>query len=108
KDQHMAYAKLRAIENRRWVARSANTGISGFINQKGDIVQHTEWWVPTALSQEINLNDEKTFYTKNGDLIVYFGLFGSLLSFLLVIISKYKRQFGNFFAMPSFAEWTYN
>ena len=91
KDQHMAYAKLRAIENRRWVARSANTGISGFINQKGDIVQHTEWWVPTALSQEINLNDEKTFYTKNGDLIVYFGLFGSLLSFLLLIISKYKK-----------------
>src|SRR5690606_35475140 len=30
KDQHMAYAKLRAIETRRWVARSANTGISGF------------------------------------------------------------------------------
>src|SRR5690606_15737264 len=33
KDQHLLYAKLRAIENRRWVARSANTGISGFINQ---------------------------------------------------------------------------
>nr|WP_262903864.1 apolipoprotein N-acyltransferase [Sphingobacterium bovistauri] len=91
KDQHLAYAKLRAIENRRWVARSANTGISGFINQRGDIVQHTNWWVPAALTQEINLNDETTFYTKNKDLVVFFGLIGTFLSFLLLIISKYKK-----------------
>src|SRR5699024_3923582 len=43
KDQHLQYAKLRAIETRRWVARSANTGISAFINQKGDIVEKTSW-----------------------------------------------------------------
>src|SRR5690606_10854283 len=60
KDQHLQYAKLRAIENRRWVVRSANTGISGFINQRGDIVQKSSWWVPTALSQEINLNEDLT------------------------------------------------
>src|SRR5690606_29196971 len=53
KDQHLAYAKLRAIETRRWVARSANTGISAFINQRGDVVQRTAWWVPTALKQDI-------------------------------------------------------
>ncbi len=41
KDQHLDYAKLRAIETRRWVCRSANTGISAFINQRGDIVQYT-------------------------------------------------------------------
>ena len=91
KDQHLAYAKLRAIENRRWVARSANTGISAFINQRGDIIQRTAWWVPAALTQEINLNDDITFYTKNKDLIAYFGLFGTLISFFLLIISKYKK-----------------
>ncbi|GHE23473.1 apolipoprotein N-acyltransferase [Sphingobacterium griseoflavum] len=80
KDQHLQYAKLRAIENRRWVARSANTGISGFINQRGDIVQKTKWWVPSALTQEINLNEELTFYTRNGDLILYLALFGGLFS----------------------------
>lgn len=86
KDQHMSYAKLRAIENRRWVARSANTGISGFINQRGDIVQQTEWWVPAALSQEINLNEDITFYTQYGDLIAYLGLLGCLASALLLLI----------------------
>ena len=95
KDQHLEYAKLRAIENRRWVARSANTGISGFINQRGDIVQKTSWWVPTALSQEINLNEEITFYTKSGDLVVYIGLLGCLLALGLIILPKSKVNSNN-------------
>lgn len=92
KDQHLAYAKLRAIENRRWVARSANTGISGFINQRGDIVQHTQWWVPAALTQEINLNEELTFYTKYGDLIAYVGLLGCVMSLLVLCIPSANRK----------------
>ncbi|ERJ58233.1 apolipoprotein N-acyltransferase [Sphingobacterium paucimobilis] len=92
KDQHLAYAKLRAIENRRWVARSANTGISGFINQRGDIVQNTAWWAPAALSQEINLNEELTIYTRYGDLIAYLGLLGCLSSLLLLLIPGSKRK----------------
>ncbi|PTQ99620.1 apolipoprotein N-acyltransferase [Mucilaginibacter yixingensis] len=67
KDQHIDYARLRAIETRRWVCRSANTGISGFINQRGDVVQHSKWWVRTALKQDINLNSDLTFYVKYGD-----------------------------------------
>jgi len=88
KDQHLDYAKLRAIENRRWVARSANTGISGFINQRGDIVQRTEWWVPASINQEINLNEELTTYTKVGDIVVYLALLGCLFSFFLLIPLK--------------------
>lgn len=88
KDQHLVYAKLRAIENRRWVARSANTGISAFINQRGDIVQQTAWWVPDALRQEINLNEEFTFYTKYGDLILYLALAGGLFSGYLLFRRK--------------------
>ncbi|PRD47890.1 apolipoprotein N-acyltransferase [Sphingobacterium haloxyli] len=88
KDQHLLYAKLRAIENRRWVARSANTGISGFINQRGDIVQKTSWWTPDALTQEINLNEELTFYTKNGDLVLYLALVGSLLSVFMLFRNR--------------------
>ncbi|WP_295647988.1 apolipoprotein N-acyltransferase [uncultured Mucilaginibacter sp.] len=69
KDQHLDYAKLRAIETRRWVCRSANTGISAFINQRGDVVQHTAWWVKTAIKQDINLNSDLTFYVNHGDYI---------------------------------------
>ncbi|WP_437922029.1 apolipoprotein N-acyltransferase [Sphingobacterium sp. LRF_L2] len=88
KDQHLQYAKLRAIENRRWVARSANTGISGFINQRGDIVQQTSWWQPAAISQEINLNEELTFYTSYGDFLLYFALLGGLFSIYNLLRKK--------------------
>ncbi|MVZ62848.1 apolipoprotein N-acyltransferase [Sphingobacterium humi] len=88
KDQHLLYAKLRAIENRRWVVRSANTGISAFINQRGDIVQKSSWWVPTALSQEINLNEELTVYTRYGDILVYLSFVTGLISIALLIVRK--------------------
>ena len=86
KDQHLTYAKLRAIESRRWVVRSANTGISGFINQKGDIVRKTKWWTADAINQEINLNEELTFYVKAGDYIAYLASFGSLLFGGLILL----------------------
>ncbi|MBU1372361.1 MAG: apolipoprotein N-acyltransferase [Bacteroidetes bacterium] len=92
KDQHLDYARLRAIENRRWVARSANTGISAFINERGDIVQKTEWWKEAVIKQDINLNTEITFYTANQDWIVYpFLLIGGIGILFLVFIRFKKR-----------------
>ncbi|MFD2785720.1 apolipoprotein N-acyltransferase [Hymenobacter rubripertinctus] len=67
--QHLQYATLRAIETRRDVARSANTGISAFINQKGEIVQQTGWWVQTTSRATVHLNTELTFYVRHGELI---------------------------------------
>ncbi|WP_432709214.1 apolipoprotein N-acyltransferase [Pedobacter sp.] len=88
KDQHFLYAKLRAIENRRWVARSANTGISGFINQRGDVVKRSAWWTQTALQENVNLNDELTFYSKSGDLI---AILLSITALFLALIIPYKH-----------------
>ncbi len=88
KDQHFEYAKLRAIENRRWVVRSANTGISGFINQRGDIVQHSSWWEPTALTQEINLNEDLTIYTQYRDWLAYVFLILAMLFVILLVIRR--------------------
>lgn len=95
KDQHLQYAKLRAIENRRWVARSANTGISAFIDQRGDVVQQSEWWTPTALKADINLNEEQTFYTRNGDLIAYGSCIAApfLLLFAVFMIFRLRSSF---------------
>lgn len=67
--QHLTYASLRAIEFRRSIARSANTGISAFLNQRGDILQPTGWWVPAAISDQVNLNHDRTLYSRIGDLI---------------------------------------
>ncbi|MDB5000104.1 MAG: apolipoprotein N-acyltransferase [Mucilaginibacter sp.] len=89
KDQHMDYAKLRAIETRRWVCRSANTGISAFINQRGDVVQQSKWWVKGALKQDINLNSNITFYVANGD---YLPKAGSILAVLGIVLVGIKRR----------------
>jgi apolipoprotein N-acyltransferase len=93
KDQHLDYAKLRAIETRRWVCRSANTGISAFINERGDIVQQSKWWVRTALKQNINLNSDITFYVDHGD---YIPKFASLLAVFGILFLgtkiRYKKK----------------
>ncbi len=91
KDQHLDYAKLRAIETRRWVCRSANTGISAFINQRGDIVQHTKWWVKTAIKQDINLNSDLTFYVLYGDYIPRAGCVLAVIGIILILGTGIKR-----------------
>lgn len=83
--QHCKYASLRAIETRRSIARSANTGISCFVNQRGDISQPTKWWTPDAIKGKINLNSRKTFYVKYGDFIGRISLFVTLLMLLLAV-----------------------
>jgi len=88
--QHMSFARLRAIENRRSIARSANTGISCFINQRGDVSQATSWWVEAAISGTINSNNKLTFYTKNGDYIARISLFVSVLLVLLMVVKRYR------------------
>jgi apolipoprotein N-acyltransferase len=74
------------------VARSANTGISAFINQRGDIVQQTSWWVPAAIKADINLNEELTPYVKYGDYIAFAGCFGSGLMLLLLLTRTLKKR----------------
>ncbi len=88
KDQHLMYAKLRAIETRRWVVRSANTGISAFINQRGDITKQSKWWTATALKEDINLNDSMTTYVNTGDILAKAF---SIIAILLALIIPYKK-----------------
>jgi apolipoprotein N-acyltransferase len=90
KDQHLDYAKLRAIENRRWVCRSANTGISAFINQRGDVVQQSGWWVKTSLKQDINLNSELTFYSQHGDYLPKAGCILALFGIIFIVFRRFK------------------
>ena len=85
--QHLIYGRLRAIETRRSIARSGNTGISCFINQRGDISQATEWWKADVIKGSINSNSGETFYVKFGD-IIWRGSFyisGIILLFALAM-----------------------
>jgi apolipoprotein N-acyltransferase len=86
--QHLAYAKIRAIENRRDVVRSANTGISCFINQRGETAQATKYWIPAAIKQNILSNSEMTVFSQTGDLI---GKSSTLLAFLIWAFSAFIR-----------------
>ena len=77
--QHLNYARLRAIETRRDIARCANTGISAFIDQKGRILERTAWWEPAVLKGTVNLNDRQTFFVRAGDVVGRLAVFVFLL-----------------------------
>ena len=82
--QLLSYGQLRCIETRRDLARSANTGFTGFINQKGEITQRETAWIPTASRATVHLNDEVTFYARFGELI---GRGAQLLAVLLLVVA---------------------
>ncbi|MCX7728117.1 MAG: apolipoprotein N-acyltransferase [Bacteroidia bacterium] len=67
--QHFIFGRLRAIENRTYIARSANTGISAVINPLGEIEHQTTFWKKDVLSVKIYLNNKKTIYSTIGDII---------------------------------------
>ena len=90
--QHFEMSKLRAIENRRSVARSANTGISGFINQRGDVVSKTNYWEPNALSNIMKANEKLTFYSKHGDYLYRAASFMALLLLCFSIVVKISKK----------------
>lgn len=87
--QHMYYACLRAIENRREVIRSANTGISCRINRMGQIMERSEWWEPSALRVEVQPYSNLTFYSQYGD---YIGRFGSFIGVFFMLGLFVKRR----------------
>jgi apolipoprotein N-acyltransferase len=118
--QHFSYAKLRAIEQRKWVGRAANTGISGFINPQGESVIESVWYqgragrceaplgdieakdggfvvgvgTQCALVQRIVPNDIKTIYQGLGDVGVLV-----ILWVLLLVIAVRGRNKGDYVGM---------
>jgi len=68
--QHMNYARLRAIESRTWVARSANTGISCFIDPYGNVIDPQPYNTNAAIKLNIPAGtNSKTFFVKHGDVL---------------------------------------
>ncbi len=89
--QHFSFTHLRAIETRRSIARSANTGISALIDQRGDVHQVTGYWKPAVIKGTMNANAKITFYVKYGDYIArYLTVIGGII-FLGTLFLSIKK-----------------
>lgn len=80
--QHFASAVFRAVENRVPVVRAANTGISGFIDSRGRVLNKSDVFVEAALTEEISIGNKQSFYTKYGDIFVFICI--AATAFMLV------------------------
>ena len=82
--QHFSMTIFRAVENRRALARAANTGISGFIDPAGRILTSTQLLEEAAQTRPLPMLRQITFYTRFGDLFAIACLIGAVFGILLV------------------------
>lgn len=90
--QLMAYARMRAIETRREIARSANSGISAHIDARGDVLSDTFYGDKTTLFAKVNLYEHQTFYTRAGDLLSRLSIFVFGFLVFYTLIKKYQNK----------------
>ena len=81
-------AAFRAIENRRAIARAANTGISGFIDPFGRILDQSGIYEDDARVHAIPLRKATTFYTRHGDLFAWFCCAAAIAA---IVFAKFGR-----------------
>ncbi|HKK43195.1 MAG TPA: apolipoprotein N-acyltransferase [Bacteroidales bacterium] len=91
--QHLWYASLRAIETRRPVARSANTGVSCFIDIRGKRLSETKWWTKAVLKGYICPETRITPYVKYGDYLLRIGSLAAVAVILIIFIAiPYRKK----------------
>ena len=69
--QHLKQARMRAVENARWLLRDTNTGVTAFIDPLGRVVNTGPRKIRTAVTAAYALSDATTFYTRHGDWFCY-------------------------------------
>ncbi|MGQ9636385.1 MAG: apolipoprotein N-acyltransferase [Thermodesulfobacteriota bacterium] len=92
--QHLSIATFRAIENRVFIARAANTGISALIDPVGRIVKKSGLFTEETILGSIRLSERKTFYTLYGDI---FAWACSIFSIFLLGYSIFNNQWHRLF-----------
>jgi len=90
--QHFSMAVFRAVENRRSLIRSANTGVSGFIDPVGRIIAPTSLFKKAVVTRSIPIIHNKTVYTRYGDLFPMACLALTLIAGLLNLYRSFKRD----------------
>lgn len=90
--QHRDFAKIRAVETRRYVIRAANGGISCVINSRGILETQTNMYEHTTLRAEFRPMSHATFYVRHPHLIVWPCTIISLCALLTALLLKYYRK----------------
>ncbi len=86
--QHAAIARFRCVENRRSMARCANTGVSQFIDKYGRVYAEMPWWMRESLAADVERNDMLTFYTRHPDLLPGISVAVSVVVILFSLVRK--------------------
>lgn len=86
------FCRLRAVETRRAIARSANTGKSGFITPRGDVIESLGWDRRGVMTRPIEVRDDKTAYVLYGDWIARVSVLVALLSLLYYVAYRVRRR----------------
>jgi apolipoprotein N-acyltransferase len=86
--QHFNMAIFRAIENRRWLARAANTGISGVVDPYGRVVEESEIFIQKVINSKIYSNSKITIYTRWGDVLPWITIIITCTFLGISIIKK--------------------
>ncbi|MQA28941.1 MAG: apolipoprotein N-acyltransferase [Luteitalea sp.] len=82
--QHFSQAAMRAIENGRYLVRSANTGISGIVDPYGRVLENTGIFAPAIVVGEARFLQGSTLYSRFGDVIAYASTLVAAVALLLV------------------------
>ena len=85
-------SRLRAIEHRRAIARSANTGESGFINRRGESSLRLYWEERGVVTERVELNHRTTLYTRYGDYLARLSCYVLLLCVLYFVAYRVRRR----------------
>jgi apolipoprotein N-acyltransferase len=92
-NQHFSMAVFRAVENRRSIIRSANTGISGFIDPCGRVIAATPLFEDLVITRSMPMLEAATFYSRFGDLFARICLGLTLVAgFWGCFIRKYSNE----------------
>jgi apolipoprotein N-acyltransferase len=87
--QHWEQATLRAVEEGRYLARAANTGISGFVDPYGRILAASPLFEQAVLVADLRFIRDRTIYSRTGDLVAWLSLLGSAIA---ILYSKIRKQ----------------
>ena len=85
--QHLEIAQNRALEHKKALLRSTNSGISAFISRNGEIIEKQGYFEDKLLKKEINLYAGETFYAKYGNLPLFI-----ILSVIFIFLLNLKRK----------------